>query len=125
MATVPLTKDNFDEVVNNNDVVIIDFWAEWCGPCKTFAPVFEAVSEKYPDVVFGKVDTEDQAELASQFGIRSIPTLMVVREKIILYSKAGAVPAQRVEALLETSLKTDMVQVRDQIASAEAEQSSS
>ena len=125
MAIVQITKDNFDEVVNNNDVVIIDFWAEWCGPCKTFAPVFEAVSEKYPDVVFGKVDTEDQTELASQFGIRSIPTLMVVREKIILYSKAGAVPAQRVEALLDTSLKTDMVQVRDQIASAEAEQSSS
>lgn len=125
MAVVEITKDNFDEIVNNNDVVIIDFWAQWCGPCKTFAPVFEATSEKYPDIVFGKVDTEDQTDLASQFGIRSIPTLMVVREKIILYSKAGAVPAQRLETLVDSTLKADMVQVRDEIASAEAQQSSS
>ena len=125
MAVVEITKDNFDEIVNNNDVVVIDFWAQWCGPCKTFAPVFEATSEKYPDIVFGKVDTEDQTELASQFGIRSIPTLMVVREKIILYSKAGAVPAQRLETLVDSTLKADMVQVRDEIASAEAQQSSS
>ena len=125
MAVVEITKDNFDEIVNSNDVIVIDFWAQWCGPCKTFAPVFEATSEKYPDIVFGKVDTEDQTELASQFGIRSIPTLMVVREKIILYSKAGAVPAQRLETLVDSTLKADMVQVRDEIASAEAHQSSS
>ena len=125
MATVELTKDNFEGVISNNDVVVIDFWASWCGPCKTFAPVFEATSEKYPGVVFGKVDTEGQMELAGHFDIRSIPTLMVVREKVILYSKPGAVPAQSLETLLERMLAMDMTQVRDEIASAEAEQSSS
>ena len=125
MAIVEITKDNFDEVVNNNDVVVIDFWAEWCGPCKTFAPVFEATSEKYPDVVFGKVNTEEQMELAGHFNVRSIPTLMVVREKVILYSRPGAVPAQSLETLVDKMLATDMVQVRDEIASAEAQQSSS
>lgn len=123
MATVELTKDNFEEVVSNNDVVVIDFWATWCGPCKTFAPVFEATSEKYPDVVFGKVNTEEQMELAGQFDIRSIPTLMVVREKVILYTKPGAVPAQSLERTLDKMLALDMRQVRDEIASAEAEQS--
>ena len=125
MAIVEITKDNFDEVVNNNDVVVIDFWAQWCGPCKTFAPVFEATAAKYPDVVFGKVNTEEQMELAGHFDIRSIPTLMVIREKVILYSKAGAVPAQRLETLVDSTLRADMVQVRDEIASAEAQQSSS
>ncbi len=125
MAIVEITKDNFDEVINNNDIVVVDFWAEWCGPCKTFAPVFEATSEKYPDVVFGKVNTEEQTELAGHFDIRSIPTLMVVREKVILYSKPGAVPAQSLETLVDRMLKVDMVQVRDEIASAEAQQSSS
>jgi len=124
MATVEVTKDNFEEVVNNNDVVVIDFWAAWCGPCKTFAPVFEATSEKYPDVVFGKVDTEAQMELAGHFDIRSIPTLMVVREKVILYAKPGAVPAQSLETLLNRMLAVDMRQVRDEIASSEAAQSS-
>ena len=124
MATVELNKDNFEEVISNNDVVVVDFWATWCGPCKTFAPVFEATSEKYPDVVFGKVNTEDQMELAGHFDIRSIPTLMVVREKVILYTKPGAVPAQSLETLLDKMLAVDMRQVRDEIASAEAGQSS-
>ncbi len=125
MATVEITKDNFDEVVGSNDVVVIDFWADWCAPCKTFAPVFEAASEKYPDVVFGKVDTEQQMELAGHFDIRSIPTLMVVREKVILYSRPGAVPAQSLETLIDKMLALDMAQVRDEIASAEAQQSGS
>jgi len=125
MATVEITKDNFEEVVSSNDVVVIDFWASWCGPCKTFAPVFEAASEKYSEVVFGKVDTEQQMELAAHFDIRSIPTLMVVREKIILYSRPGAVPAQSLETLIDKMLALDMAQVRSEIAAAEAEQSSS
>lgn len=125
MATVEITKDNFEEVVNSNDVVVIDFWASWCGPCKTFAPVFEAASEKYPKVVFGKVDTEQQMELAAHFDIRSIPTLMVVREKVILYSRPGAVPAQSLESLVDKMLAVDMAQVRSEIAAAEAEQSNS
>ena len=122
MATVELTQENFEEVVSNNDVVVVDFWASWCGPCKTFAPVFESTSEKYPNVVFAKVNTEEQTELAGHFDIRSIPTLMVVREKVILYSKPGAVPAHSLEALLDRMLKVDMVQVRDEIAAAEADQ---
>jgi thioredoxin 1 len=110
-------------VITNNDMVVVDFWATWCGPCKTFAPVFESASEKYPNVLFAKVNTEEQMELAGHFDIRSIPTLMVVREKVILYSKPGAVPAQSLESLLDRMLAVDMTQVRDEIASAEAEQS--
>ena len=125
MATVEITKDNFEELVDGNDVLVIDFWASWCGPCKTFAPVFEAASEKYSEVVFGKVNTEEQMELAAHFDIRSIPTLMVVREKVILYSRPGAVPAQSLETLIDKMLALDMNQVRSEIASAEAEQSSS
>lgn len=123
MATVELTKDNFEEIVTNNDVVVVDFWASWCGPCKTFAPVFESTSEKYPDVVFGKVNTEEQTELAGHFEIRSIPTLMVVREKVILYSRPGAVPAASLEGLLDKMLGVDMRQVREEIAAAENGQS--
>ncbi len=125
MATVEVTKDNFDAVVTNNDVVIIDFWAEWCAPCKTFAPIFEAASERYPNIVFGKVDTEEQMELARHFDIRSIPTLMVVREKVILYSKPGAVPAQSLETLIERMLAMDMAQVRDEIGSAQTDETDS
>ena len=125
MATVELTKDNFEEVISNNDMVIVDFWASWCGPCKTFAPVFEATSEKYPDIVFGKVNTEEQMELAGAFDIRSIPTLMMVREKVILYAKPGAVPAHSLEGLLDRMMAVDMNQVRDEIANAQAEESGS
>ena len=125
MATVELTKDNFEEVISNNDMVIVDFWASWCGPCKTFAPVFEATSEKYPDIVFGKVNTEEQMELAGAFDIRSIPTLMMVREKVILYAKPGAVPAHSLEGLLDRMMAVDMNQVRDEITNAQAEESGS
>ena len=120
MATVELTVDNFEEVITNNDVVVVDFWATWCAPCRTFAPIFEAASEKYPDIVFGKVDTEAQTELAGRFDIQSIPTLLLVREKVILYSKPGAVPAKSFEALLDRMLAVDMAQVRDEIALAES-----
>lgn len=125
MATIELTKDNFEEVISKHDMVIVDFWASWCGPCKTFAPVFEAASEKYPDIVFGKVNTEEQLELAGAFDVRSIPTLMVVREKVILYAKPGAVPAHSLEGLVDRMLAVDMAQVRDEIANAEKEQADS
>ncbi len=120
MATVELTEDNFEEVITNNDVVVVDFWATWCAPCRTFAPIFETTSEKYPDIVFGRIDTEAQTELAGRFEIRSIPTLMLVREKVILYSKPGAVPAQSLEALLDRMLAVNMTQIRDEIAVAES-----
>jgi thioredoxin 1 len=125
MATVELTDDNFEETITNNDIVVVDFWAGWCAPCRTFAPVYEKTSEKYPDVVFGKVDTEAQTELAGRFEIRSIPTLMLVREKVILYSKPGAVPAQAFETLLDRMLAVDMAQVREEIAQAESDTSDS
>jgi thioredoxin 1 len=125
MATVELTDDNFEETITNNDIVVVDFWAGWCAPCRTFAPVYEKTSEKYPDVVFGKVDTEAQTGLAGRFEIRSIPTLMLVREKVILYSKPGAVPAQAFETLLDRMLAVDMAQVREEIAQAESDTSDS
>ena len=111
----------YEEIISNNDMVVVDFWASCCGPCKTFAPVFETASEKCENVLFAKVNTEEPMELAGHFDIRSIPTLMVVREKIILYTKPGAVPAHSLESLLDRMLALDMVQVRDEIASAEAE----
>ena len=121
MATVELTDQNFEDTIANNDVVVVDFWAGWCAPCRTFAPIYETTSEKYPDVVFGKVDTEAQTELAGRFEIRSIPTLMLVREKVILYSRPGAVPAQAFEAILDRILAVNMTEVRDEIAQAESD----
>ena len=100
MATIELTKDNFEDVVTKNDIVLVDFWAPWCGPCKGFAPVFEAASVKYPDVVFAKVNTDVEQELAGSFAIRSIPTIMVFREKVILFSQAGALPADGLESVV-------------------------
>jgi thioredoxin len=120
MATVTLTKDNFDSVVNGNDIVIVDFWAPWCGPCKGFAPVFDAASEKHTDVVFGKVNTDDEQELAASFNIRSIPTLMLFREKVILFSQAGALPGSALEQVLTKGKELDMAAVRKEIAEREA-----
>ena len=122
MATVELTKENFEEVVSGNDVVVVDFWAPWCGPCKGFAPVFEAASEKYQDVVFAKVNTDEQQELAGHFAIRSIPTIAVFREKVILFSQAGALPASGLESVVEQAKALDMAKVHEEIAAQEKEQ---
>ena len=115
MATIALTKDNFNETIENNDTVIIDFWAEWCGPCKSFAPTFETASENHSDVVFAKVNTEEQQELAQACNIRSIPTLMIFREQILLYSQAGALPPAQLEDIVDKTKSLDMDQVREDI----------
>ena len=121
MATVELTQDNFEDVVTKNNLVIIDFWAPWCGPCKGFAPVFEAASEKHNDVVFAKVNTDAEQALAGHFAIRSIPTIMVFREQVILFSQAGALPADALESVLSQAKALDMKQVHDDIAAQERE----
>ncbi|GAA1162830.1 thioredoxin [Kribbella jejuensis] len=121
MATVELTQDNFNEVVGGDGLVLVDFWAEWCGPCKMFGPVFEKSSEQHTDITFGKVDTEAQGELAQAFQISSIPTLMAVRDGVVLYSQAGALPAASLEDLIGQLRAVDMDEVKAQIAAHEAE----
>ncbi len=121
MATIALTKETFDETIQGNDTVIVDFWAEWCGPCRSFAPTFETASEQNPGIVFAKVDTEDQQELSQAFGIRSIPTLMVFRDQILLYNQPGALPAAALDQLIEQVNDLDMDDVRRQIAEQHAE----
>lgn len=117
MAIVELTKENFEQTVTNSPFVIVDFWAPWCGPCRSFAPVFEKVSEDHPDVVFAKVNTEEEREIAMHFQIRSIPTLMIFRDKIIIFSEAGALPEGAFRDLVGKAGELDMDEVRKQIAS--------
>jgi thioredoxin 1 len=123
MATIEVTKDNIEEIVSANSMVILDFWAEWCGPCKAFAPAFEAASEKHPDVVFGKVNTEEQRELAGHFQIRSIPNVMLFRDKVMLFSQPGAMPAAGIDSVIEQARAVDMAKVHEEIAAEEAERS--
>ena len=123
MATVDITKDTFEDTITNNDIVMIDFWAPWCGPCKSFAPIYEAVSEKHDGIVFAKVNTEDEQELAASFQIRSIPTLMIMREKIVIFSQAGMLPENALEEIIGKTKELDMDVVRSDIEKQQAEKS--
>ena len=116
MATLELDADNFQQTINDNATVIVDFWAPWCAPCRGFAPIFEAASEKQPGMVFAKVNTEEQQEIAAAFNIRSIPTLMVFRDQIVIYAEAGALPASAFDQLLGQAMALDMDAVRAEIA---------
>jgi thioredoxin 1 len=120
MAVVELTKDNFEQVVTGNPTVIVDYWAPWCGPCRAFAPTFEKVAEKNPDVVFAKVNTEEEPEIAAHFQIRSIPTLMIFRDSVILFAQPGALPQGALEDVVGKAKAVDMDEVRKEIAAQEA-----
>ncbi|HET9114166.1 MAG: thioredoxin [Burkholderiales bacterium] len=116
MAVLELNQENFESTVLNNDFVIVDFWAPWCGPCRAFAPTFEAASEKHPDITFAKVNTEEEQEIGASFQIRSIPTLMIFREKVIIYSQPGSMPASAFDELIAKVRELDMAQVHKEIA---------
>ena len=121
MATVELTAENFNSTVTGGGLVLVDFWAEWCPPCKMFGPVFEKASEKHPDAVFGKVDTEAQPELAAAFGIQSIPTLMIVRDRVAVFAQPGALPEAALTDVIGQARKLDMDEVRKAVAAQEAQ----
>jgi thioredoxin len=120
MATVELTAGNFESVIGGSDLALVDFWAAWCGPCRMFGPVFERVSQQHPDAVFAKVDTEAEQALAASFGISSIPTLMIIRDNVVVYAQPGALPEAALEELITKARELDMEQVRASIAEREA-----
>lgn len=124
MAIVELTAENFNEVVEKNPITIIDFWAPWCGPCRQFAPIYEKVAQEYPDIAFGKVNTEEQQELAGYFRIQSIPTVMIIREGVVVFNQAGMLPEEALKDVIEQVKALDMEQVKKEIAEAEAKANS-
>ena len=119
MATIDITAKTFEETIEKNDIVIVDFWAEWCGPCKNFSPIYEDVSKKHEDIIFGKIDTETEQELAGHFQIRSIPTLMIFREQVVLFSQPGMLNAQQLEEVIGKIKDIDMKKVHEEISSQE------
>jgi thioredoxin 1 len=121
MATVELNATNFSDTITGNDFVIVDFWAPWCGPCRSFAPIYEDLSEQYPDIIFAKVNTEQEQEIAGHFQIRSIPTLMLFREQVILYAEAGALPKQALEQLITDAKAVDMQEVHNSLKEQESQ----
>jgi thioredoxin 1 len=123
MATVEITAENFEEAVSSNDLVVVDFWASWCGPCRSFAPTYDKVSESYPDTVFAKVDTEAEHALAASFNIMSIPTLMIIREQVVIFSQAGALPESALVDLLERASNLDMREIHRQVAAEQSAES--
>jgi len=122
VATLDVTKDNFSATIDNNSMVVVDFWAPWCGPCKSFGPVYEEISEKHDDVVFAKVNTEAEQELAAHFQIRSIPTLMILKEQVVVFSQPGALPGSALEEIIANAKELDMDKVRAEIAAQETPQ---
>ncbi|HHI77094.1 MAG TPA: thioredoxin [Gammaproteobacteria bacterium] len=122
MAVIELNEENFEKTITENDFVIVDFWAPWCGPCRSFAPTYEKVSEEFPDVVFAKVNTEEEQAIAAHFQIRSIPTLMIFREQVIIYSEAGALPESSFRELVKKAGELDMEEVHRQIAEQQKQQ---
>ncbi len=121
MSSITLNKANFEDVIQKNPMLIIDFWAPWCGPCKNFGPVFEATSDKYPDIVFAKVNTEEEQELGGMFQIRSIPTLMIFRDQIIIFAQPGALPGSALEEIIGKAQALDMDKVRQDMAAQQAQ----